>query len=119
MSLGKVDDLLSIFERPSTAKLPEWVKGCYGYYPLSSLRSIRRLIALHNPPIQEVIDSGVVPQIIKLLKTNNYNFSMFFNGYIREMDFNYVVPEEIANYIDNICGLYCVDEVLQNCGRNI
>eukprot|EP01084_Bolivina_argentea_P071117 129326_1 len=114
--LQELESLINIFEK-ETEYLSQWVKDCYSQYPLQSIINIRKLIARpeeNNPPIQQVIDSGVIPQIIKLLTQNNYNFDMFISGYSRQFNFEYIIHSDIINYIRNICKLYCIDGKLQS-----
>ena len=99
--------------RLSIPRLPE-------DYPLDAIRDIRKLTALPiDAPIQEVINSGVAQQIIKLLQANSYNFGMLFVGYFRELDFEYVIPDGIINGIGQNCEIHCIDERLQVEGRCI
>ena len=110
-------DLLNIFDNPS-ANLPKWVQGCYSKYPFESMREIRKLLQnKQDPPIQQVIDSGVVPQIMKLLTENNHNFEMLLHGFVREINFEYLFPYDIINEIDNISRMYAIDDKLQEVGR--
>eukprot|EP01084_Bolivina_argentea_P071116 129322_1 len=114
--LQELESLINIFEK-ETEYLSQWVKDCYSQYPLQSIINISELIAIpveNNPPIQQVIRCGVIPQIIKLLTQNNYNFDMFISGYSRQFNFEYIIHLDIINYIRNICKLYCIDGKLQS-----
>eukprot|EP01084_Bolivina_argentea_P259950 438840_1 len=116
--LREIELLLTIFTKPSINKLFQWVKGCYSKYPLESMRNIRTLLSMpYHPPIQIIVDLNIIPQIVSLLQANNYNFKMLFSGFIREMTFDYVIPDDIISFIDKICVMYCIDDTLQEEGR--
>jgi len=55
--------------------LPQFVKGCFTDHPATQFectQRIRKLLSLEsNPPIIEVIQSGVVPRLIQFLHFNN------------------------------------------------
>jgi len=113
-SLTKIKHLLYTFDRPSLNDLSTFVTMCYYQYPLTALTCIRMLLARPgNPPIQTIINSGVVPVIFCLLHKNEYNFGMMFSGYVRELDFDYEIPSVIVECIAQACKLYSVDERIQ------
>jgi len=113
-SLSQIKTLLYCFDRPSLHTLSTLVTACYHPYPLRSLRCIRVLLTVPEyPPIQPVIDSGVIPWILRLLQQNSYNFAMMFSGYIRELDFDYEIPSTIVECIAHACKLNSVDESIQ------
>ena len=94
--------------------LPKWVKGCYvnndGGNPLKSVKQIRGLSALFNdPPLDKIIQSGVIPQIIKL---TNGQYDLICSGYIRELSLllTQIVPIDIIK----ICIMNCINDELQN-----
>eukprot|EP01084_Bolivina_argentea_P194481 333685_1 len=93
------------------SELPQHVKGCYDRNPLESVVAIRRMLSLERrPPIQQVIDSGVVPQIMQILKNNAGKYEIVCNGYVRELQLDLIIPEEIIR----LCIVHCIDDVLQN-----
>lgn len=97
----------------NSTKLLQWVEGCYSDYPLQSLRNIRLLTYSSNATIQQISDTGVLPQIIQLLKSNNYTFEMFMVGYIRELQFGYITSSDIINEIQRFANILCIDDALQ------
>ena len=114
-----LDELIFAFE-DAINKLPILVEGCKCDYPIKSLIGIRKLVEIEdNPPIQNVIDSGVVEEIIKLLQKNNYNFEMLLSGYIRELNFDPMrIPIDIIKEIDNkIHEMSQIDDELQKEAR--
>lgn len=62
-------------------KLPELVIAIRSQDPnvqLEATTALRQLLSLaRNPPIQEVIDSGVVPRLVEFLDSSEYPFLMF------------------------------------------
>eukprot|EP01084_Bolivina_argentea_P129748 229113_1 len=92
-----------------TASLPEYVAGCYSNNPLNSLKWIRQLSSLPAQTcIQPIINSKVVPQIIKILKNNNGE--VICNGFLRKLQIEYIVPIEIIR----LCIIYGIDDELQS-----
>eukprot|EP01084_Bolivina_argentea_P291855 501667_1 len=61
--------------------LPKWVEGCFQNHPAAQYeccKCIRRLLSIEkNPPIQEVIASGVVPRLIQFLRCHKYDALQF------------------------------------------
>lgn len=63
------------------AQLPEMVKGAHSPDPAVQLEAVsgfRRLLSIEkNPPIREVIETGVVPKLVECLKRDDYPVLQF------------------------------------------
>ena len=110
--LEKVNALLWRFDC-SHDSMPYWVAQCKSEYPLSALVKLRKALCAPLPPTQAVINSGLVPLIIGLLRSNEYNFEMFFTGYIRSSNCNCSIPMDVVSLIESKCQLYTVDDRVQ------
>ena len=104
---------------PTRITLRSLMRECYYKYPLTSIIKIRKLVSCRNREfIFELINFGVISQIISLLTNNNYNFHFLLNGYTRQMiDNNIIIPLAIINIIQSYIIIHNIDETLQIEGR--
>ena len=93
---------------------PGWIDECKSNNPLRALREVRRLVSSPLPgPTQLVVHSGLVPVLFGLMQQNPHDFSMLFSGYVRRMNFPYIIPVGIVQCIAKKAEIFTVDERIQ------
>jgi len=115
-ALQHIDVLLSRFQNDCIPEqLPGLVDECKSDHPLRALHKVRRLTsnASETGSIQFLVNSGLVPVLIGLIQQNPHNFGMLFSGYIRPMNFQYIIPESVVGWIGKNVALFTVDERIQ------
>ena len=96
------------------------IQNCFKEYPLTSIIKLNNVLKKKRKySFNKLIDCGLVKHFVTLLSKNNYNYSFFFNGYVRVIKCHFLMPIAIVGIIQNYYCLLCTDELMQICCRSI